>query len=59
MLRAIREDPRLTGRQRQALTQVYEAFVMTGPQPSRSRRPAAEDDANPVDADADTDTDGA
>jgi transcriptional regulator with XRE-family HTH domain len=44
VLQAIREDPRLTGRQRQALTQVYEAFVATGPQPSRSRRAAAGDD---------------
>jgi hypothetical protein len=35
----------LTGRQRQALTQVYEAFVTTGPQPSRSRRPPVGDDA--------------
>jgi transcriptional regulator with XRE-family HTH domain len=40
VLQAIREDPRLTGRQRQALTQVYEAFVATGPQPSRPRRAA-------------------
>ncbi len=46
MLRAIREDPRLTGRQRQALTQVYEAFVATGPQPARSRRPPADDPAD-------------
>ncbi len=35
---AIRDDPRLTGRQRQALTQVYEAFVATGHQPHRSRK---------------------
>lgn len=35
---AIREDPRLTGRQRQALIQVYEAFVGVG---ARPRRPAA------------------
>ena len=41
VLQAIREDPRLTGRQRQALTQVYEAFAATGPQPSRARRAAA------------------
>ena len=40
VLQAIAEDPRLTGRQRQALTQVYEAFVATGPQPSRPRRAA-------------------
>jgi transcriptional regulator with XRE-family HTH domain len=38
VLQAIREDPRLTGRQRQALIQVYEAFAATGPQPSRARR---------------------
>jgi hypothetical protein len=43
VLQAIREDARLTGRQRQALTQVYEAFVATGPQPARSRRPVADD----------------
>jgi transcriptional regulator with XRE-family HTH domain len=41
VLAAIREDPRLTGRQRQALTQVYEAFVATGPQPHRARHAAA------------------
>jgi transcriptional regulator with XRE-family HTH domain len=45
VLQAIREDPRLTGRQRQALTQVYEAFVTTGPQPTRSRRPPVSDDS--------------
>jgi transcriptional regulator with XRE-family HTH domain len=44
VVQAIREDPRLTGRQRQALTQVYEAFITTGPQPTRARRPAVEDD---------------
>ena len=48
VLQAIREDPRLTGRQRQALTQVYEAFVTTGPQPTRSRRPPVDDDAVPA-----------
>ena len=37
---AIREDPRLTGRQRQALIQVYEAFVATGPHAARPRRSA-------------------
>jgi hypothetical protein len=47
VLQAIREDVRLTGRQRQALTQVYEAFVATAPQPARVRRPAAT--AAPVD----------
>ena len=36
VVEAIREDPRLTGRQRQALTQVYEAFVRVGAQPRRS-----------------------
>ena len=44
VLHAIAEDPRLTGRQRQALTQVYEAFVATGPQPSRPRRAAPAED---------------
>ncbi|MGH2915308.1 MAG: helix-turn-helix domain-containing protein [Solirubrobacteraceae bacterium] len=38
---AIAEDPRLTGRQRQALTQVYEAFVAVGPKAPR-RRPAGD-----------------
>jgi transcriptional regulator with XRE-family HTH domain len=38
---AIREDPNLTGRQRQALTEVYEAFVATGPRTPRPRRPPA------------------
>jgi transcriptional regulator with XRE-family HTH domain len=33
---AIREDPKLTGRQRQALIEVYEAFVATGARPRRS-----------------------
>jgi transcriptional regulator with XRE-family HTH domain len=45
VLAAIREDPRLTGRQRQALTQVYEAFIATGPQPARARRPPSDDHA--------------
>ncbi len=35
---AIRNDPRLTGRQRQALIEVYEAFVGAGERPRRSRR---------------------
>jgi transcriptional regulator with XRE-family HTH domain len=35
---AIREDSRLTARQRQALIQVYEAFAATGPQAHRARR---------------------
>lgn len=36
VVRAIREDPRLTGRQRQALVEVYEAFVGVGARPRRS-----------------------
>jgi transcriptional regulator with XRE-family HTH domain len=36
VVQAIREDPRLTGRQRQALTEVYEAFVGVGARPRRS-----------------------
>lgn len=32
---AIRQDPRLSGRQRQALIQVYEAFVAVGARPRR------------------------
>jgi transcriptional regulator with XRE-family HTH domain len=36
VVKAIREDPRLTGRQRQALIQVYEAFVRVGARPRRS-----------------------
>ncbi len=32
---AIREDPRLTGRQRQALIEVYEAFLGVGARPRR------------------------
>jgi transcriptional regulator with XRE-family HTH domain len=35
VVEAIRADPRLTGRQRQALIQVYEAFVRVGAQPRR------------------------
>ena len=42
VLAAIREDPRLTGRQRQALVQVYEAFVATGAGPHRPRRATPE-----------------
>jgi transcriptional regulator with XRE-family HTH domain len=34
---AIREDARLTGRQRQALIDVYEAFIGVGPRPRRPR----------------------
>jgi transcriptional regulator with XRE-family HTH domain len=47
VLQAIREDARLTGRQRQALTQVYEAFVATGAQPARSRRASGDEPAGP------------
>lgn len=35
VVKAIREDSRLTGRQRQALTEVYEAFVGVGARPRR------------------------
>jgi transcriptional regulator with XRE-family HTH domain len=35
VITAIREDPRLTGRQRQALIEVYEAFVGVGARPRR------------------------
>jgi transcriptional regulator with XRE-family HTH domain len=35
VLAAIREDPHLTGRQRQALSEVYRAFVATRPRPRR------------------------
>jgi len=35
VVRAIREDSRLTGRQRQALVEVYEAFIEVGPRPRR------------------------
>lgn len=40
VLAAIQEDPHLTTRQRQALAQVYEAFVAAG-QPHRPRRSVA------------------
>jgi transcriptional regulator with XRE-family HTH domain len=36
VVQAIREDPRLTGRQRQALIETYEAFVGVGARPRRS-----------------------
>jgi transcriptional regulator with XRE-family HTH domain len=36
VLDAIREDPDLTGRQRQALSEVYRAFVAAGPRGRRS-----------------------
>ena len=35
VVEAIQEDPRLTGRQRQALIEVYEAFVAVGARPRR------------------------
>jgi transcriptional regulator with XRE-family HTH domain len=36
VVQAIREDPKLTGRQRQALIEVYEAFIGVGARPRRS-----------------------
>jgi transcriptional regulator with XRE-family HTH domain len=36
VVEAIREDAKLTGRQRQALIEVYEAFVGVGARPRRS-----------------------
>ncbi|HEY2320324.1 MAG TPA: helix-turn-helix transcriptional regulator [Solirubrobacteraceae bacterium] len=36
VVQAIRQDPQLSGRQRQALIQVYEAFVRVGARPRRS-----------------------
>jgi transcriptional regulator with XRE-family HTH domain len=38
VIEAIRQDPKLTGRQRQALIEVYEAFIGVG---ARPRRPAS------------------
>jgi transcriptional regulator with XRE-family HTH domain len=35
VVKAIREDARLTGRQRQALIEVYEAFIGVGARPRR------------------------
>lgn len=35
VIEAIREDSRLTGRQRQALIEVYEAFISVGARPKR------------------------
>jgi transcriptional regulator with XRE-family HTH domain len=35
VIQAIREDSRLTGRQRQALIEVYEAFIGVGARPRR------------------------
>ena len=37
VVEAIRADPNLTARQRQALLEVYKSFVGTGAQPRRSR----------------------
>jgi transcriptional regulator with XRE-family HTH domain len=42
---AIREDPRLNARQRQALLEVYDAFVGARPARRRRRRPGDSDDA--------------
>jgi transcriptional regulator with XRE-family HTH domain len=36
VVQAIREDPRLTGRQRRALIEIYEAFVRVGARPRRT-----------------------
>jgi len=36
---AVREDPRLTARQRQALLEAYDAFVAVNGEPPRRRRP--------------------
>jgi transcriptional regulator with XRE-family HTH domain len=45
---AIREDPQLTGRQRQALLEIYRAFTAGArPAPRRRPSPAAEGDAEP------------
>lgn len=41
VLDAIRDDRRLSGRQRQALIQVYEAFVATAPHAPKPRSKAA------------------
>jgi transcriptional regulator with XRE-family HTH domain len=35
VIQAVREDSRLTGRQRQALIEVYEAFIEVGARPRR------------------------
>jgi transcriptional regulator with XRE-family HTH domain len=40
VVEAIREDPHLTGRQRQAMIEVYEAFRAAGSGPRRGRRRA-------------------
>lgn len=41
VVEAIRQDPRLSARQRQALIQVYEAFISVGSHPRRPRRAPA------------------
>jgi transcriptional regulator with XRE-family HTH domain len=38
---AIREDPRLTGRQRQAMLEIYAAFTAMGARGARARRPSS------------------
>jgi transcriptional regulator with XRE-family HTH domain len=38
---AIREDPRLTGRQRQAMLEIYAAFTAVGARGARARRPSS------------------
>lgn len=40
VVEAIREDSRLSGRQRQALIEVYEAFLRAGARPRRGRASA-------------------
>lgn len=40
VLEAIRVDPRLSARQRQALSEVYRAFAASASPPRRRRRPA-------------------
>jgi transcriptional regulator with XRE-family HTH domain len=48
VIQAIREDPNLSGRQRQALIQVYEAFLGVGVRPRRT--PTAPDTPDAPDA---------
>lgn len=40
VIEAIREDPDLTGRQRQALIEIYNAFIGSRPRPRRRERAA-------------------
>jgi transcriptional regulator with XRE-family HTH domain len=47
VVQAIREDPKLTGRQRQALIEVYEAFIGVGARPRRAASGAAPADTPP------------